>query len=36
LHFNVMHHSLILYGSCSSTTCEHKMSIETKNIKTEG
>ncbi len=24
LHFNVMHHSLILYASCKNNNCEHK------------
>ncbi len=24
LHFNVLHHSLILYGNCSTVDCEHR------------
>ncbi len=30
LHFNVMHHSLILYGNCTNSTCENKKNLETK------
>ncbi|MES2517169.1 MAG: transcriptional repressor [Bacteroidota bacterium] len=27
LQFNVMHHSLIFYGSCTKTDCEHKKAM---------
>jgi len=33
LHFNVMHHSLILYGACTNSTCENKKNIKTKEDK---
>lgn len=32
LHFNVIHHSLILYASCSKPNCENKKLIE-KSVK---
>ncbi len=28
LQFNVMHHSLIFYGSCTKTDCEHKKALQ--------
>jgi Fur family transcriptional regulator, ferric uptake regulator len=38
LQFNVMHHSLIFYGSCTKTDCEHKraMIAEKREISERG
>ena len=33
LQFNVMHHSLIFYGSCTKTDCEHKRNMSITNNK---
>lgn len=31
LNFKVLHHSLILYGSCNTPDCEHRPAAETEN-----
>lgn len=36
LHFNVMHHSLILYGACTNSACENKKNIDPAKSRIEG
>jgi Fur family ferric uptake transcriptional regulator len=31
LQFNVMHHSLIFYGSCTNKSCEHRANYQSRN-----